>query len=63
MVLTESAVQELTRTLTADLNPALILSAPPEEAEAEPEAPAKPRRARKAAAEPETTEPEETAEP
>ena len=48
MVLTESAVQELTRTLTADLSPPLILSAPPEEAEAEPEAPAKPR-ARKAA--------------
>jgi large subunit ribosomal protein L4 len=31
MVLTESAVQELTRTLTADLTPALILSAPSEE--------------------------------
>jgi large subunit ribosomal protein L4 len=35
MVLTESAVRELTRTLTADLAPTLILSVPPEAAEPE----------------------------
>jgi large subunit ribosomal protein L4 len=48
MVLTESAVQELTRTLTADLSSAEIAAAAPEADEPEPDAAAKPRRTRKA---------------
>jgi large subunit ribosomal protein L4 len=68
MVLTTSAIEELTRTLTADLKPALILSVPPE-AESPADAPTtRLRRPRKAAdAEPEAeietaVESEETAE-
>jgi len=68
MVLTESAVQELTRTLTADLaSPVIVPNAPDATAaEEDPEPSPRPRQARKATAEAEPeadeTEPEAAAE-